>query len=138
MYFRDKSFNRLTDLAHFRMEITPPNSTILVAEITCQPGDPYWTDEAATKKEAVTELISEGLFQESDLINVHVFKSENGYPIYEVGYEERLKTALAAVKSVGNFESIGRQGRFAYVNTHIAMKMGYEAAARAAAAFKAD
>jgi hypothetical protein len=54
--------------------------------------------------------------------------------MYTLGYEKALGTLLAAFDGVGNVETAGRQGRFQYVNTHVAMKMGYEAADRLAAA----
>ncbi len=44
MYFRDKCFNRITDLGQFEVEVKPAGSTILIAEITCQPGEPLWRD----------------------------------------------------------------------------------------------
>ena len=50
------------------------------------------------------------------------------YPIYRVGYEQQLATALAELEKYENVFTIGRQGRFAYINTHVAMKMGYEIA----------
>jgi len=128
MYFRDKTFNRITDLSRFKVAIEPPGSTILVAEITCQPGEALWSDEALARRSVVDELCADGILAREDLIQAHVFKAEHGYPIYEVGYEARLATALAEVRSLENVATIGRQGRFAYINTHVAMKMGYDLA----------
>jgi protoporphyrinogen oxidase len=128
MYFRDKSFNRVTDLAQFKVKIEPPGSTILVAEITCNPSDPIWTDENGTARTVIRELCEEGLISEAEVLEFHVFKTTYGYPIYEVGYDQSLKTVEEALQAIPNFHTIGRQGKFAYVNTHVAMKMGYEAA----------
>lgn len=128
MYFRDKTFNRITDLSLFKVEIQPPGSTILVAEITCQPGERLWTDEAHASACVVDELVADGILAHGDVMSTHVFKAEHGYPIYRVGYEERLATALREVAALANVSTIGRQGRFAYINTHVAMKMGYDLA----------
>ncbi|HEX9640168.1 MAG TPA: FAD-dependent oxidoreductase [Candidatus Krumholzibacteria bacterium] len=130
MYFRDKTFNRITDLTRFKVIVNPPGSTILVAEITCQSTDRAWTDEEATARTVVEELVGDGFLEQSDVIETHVFKAEHGYPIYRVGYEEHLAKTLAGIGELENVASIGRQGRFAYVNTHVAMKMGYELARR--------
>jgi protoporphyrinogen oxidase len=133
MYFRDRSFNRITDLARFGVGIEPAGATILIAEITCQPGDPLWDDERAAAAGVVRELVEEGLLREDEVLERHVFKAEHGYPIYAVGYEEDLRATLAGVaRAADNVHSIGRQGRFAYVNTHVAMKMGYDLARRVA------
>ena len=44
------------------------------------------------------------------------------------GYEKNLETLITAFDSFENCETAGRQGKFQYVNTHIAIKMGYESA----------
>lgn len=128
LYFRDKSFNRLTDLARFRVEVAPEGATILVAEITCQPGDPPWVDGEAAAARVVDELVADELLAREDVLETHVFRAEHGYPIYRVGYEAHLAAALDGLAQIPNLSTIGRQGRFAYVNTHVALKMGYELA----------
>ena len=128
MYFRDKSFNRITDLSRFKVEVHPPESTILIAEITCQPTDECWIDEERTKDTVVAELVGDGLVTREDVIAVNVFKAEHGYPIYRVGYEEHLARTLEGLAAYENIATIGRQGRMAYINTHVAMKMGYDLA----------
>lgn len=128
MYFRDKSFNRITDLGRFDIEVQPEGCTILIAEITAQPGDTAWHEEKATATNVIVELADEGLLNPDDVLETHVFKAEYGYPIYRVGYEAALKSTLDGIASYQNIHTIGRQGRFAYINTHIAMKMGYEVA----------
>lgn len=133
MYFRELSFNRITDLARFGVAIEPAGSTILIAEITCQPGDRLWEDEAAAAQGVVDELVAEGLIRADEVIERHVFKTAHGYPIYAVGYEADLRAALDGLAAaVDNVHTIGRQGRFAYVNTHVAMKMAYDLARRVA------
>lgn len=128
MYFRDKSFNRITDLAQFKVKIHPSDATILIAEITCQPEDNFWTDENTTKQTVVQELIDEKLISKDEILETHIFKSKYGYPIYKIGYESALSSTLKEISKFSNLHSTGRQGRFAYINTHIAMKMGYECA----------
>ncbi len=128
MYFRDKSFNRLTDLAHFKVETSHPGSTLLVAEVTCQPTDEAWTNTEATIALTISEIEAEGLIKRGDVIEAHTYTAEHAYPIYTVGYEAALATATAYVRQLDNVWTAGRQGQFAYVNTHVALKMGYDAA----------
>jgi protoporphyrinogen oxidase len=61
---------------------------------------------------------------------MHVFRAQHSYPIYTLHYEDHLARLLEFFGALSNMETAGRQGRFAYINTHVAMKMGYEAADR--------
>jgi protoporphyrinogen oxidase len=128
MYFRDKSFNRITDLGQFDIDVKPAGSTILVAEVMAQPTDPIWNDDAAVVAGVIGDLVAEGLLTETDVVERHTFKTPFAYPIYSLGYETALSTVLDAVSGYENLHTIGRQGKFAYINTHVAFKMGYEVA----------
>jgi protoporphyrinogen oxidase len=130
VYFREHSFNRISDLSQFGFEIDPPGSTIVVAEIACDVADGYWTDDERAKRDVVSDLLREGLVREDEILETHVFRSAHAYPVYSLHYERHRQTLLEAVERTENLETAGRQGRFAYINTHVAMKMGYEAADR--------
>lgn len=130
MYFREHVFNRVTDLAHFSFEIEPPGSTLLVAEVTCNPQDALWTDEALVKEAVFADLERESLLTREEIEETVVFRARHAYPIYTLGYEEALRKVMEGLGTLENFETAGRQGRFQYINTHVAMKMGYEAADR--------
>lgn len=131
MYFREHSFNRITDLSHFGFRIEPAGRTLLVAEVTCDPDkDALWSDEALAKEAVIADLTREGLLLREEIEEAHVFRARHAHPMYMLGYEKALDTLLAAFSNLSNAETAGRQGRFQYVNTHVAMKMGYEAADR--------
>lgn len=130
MYFREHAFNRVTDLAHFGFQIDPPGRTLLVAEVTCDPKDAVWSDEALVKEAVVADLIKENILSREEVEEMHVFRTRHGQPMYTLGYEDALASLLASFGDFKNLETAGRQGRFQYVNTHVAMKMGYEAADR--------
>jgi protoporphyrinogen oxidase len=130
MYFREHSFNRITDLAHFGFKMDPSGTTLLVAEITCDPGDPVWKDEGLATKSVVDDLVREKILTPDEIVSSTVFRTRHAQPMYLLGYEAALKTLLDAFASLDNAETAGRQGRFQYVNTHIAMRMGLDAADR--------
>lgn len=130
MYFREHSFNRITDLAHFGFKIEPEGRSLLVAEMTCDPKDSIWTDEELAKEMVVKDLLREGILDRPEIEEMHVFRARHAHPMYTLGYEKALGVLLRALGALGNLETAGRQGRFQYVNTHVAMKMGYEAADR--------
>lgn len=132
VYFREHAFNRVTDLSWFKFALDP-GTTLLVCEIACDPGDPVWTDDALARRMALGDLEREGLVREADVLGTVVFRTRHGQPMYLLGYEDALKTLIGAIEGLENAVTAGRQGRFAYVNTHVAMKMGREAAERLAA-----
>jgi len=130
MYFRDHTFNRLTDLSQFGFEIEPKGSTIVVGEISCSIDDRYWTDDAFAAEEVIKDLEREKIISREEILHTHVFRAKHAYPIYTLHYEAALETLLKTIAQTLNCETAGRQGRFQYINTHVAMKMGYEAADR--------
>lgn len=130
MYFRQHSFNRISDLAQFGFQVKPDGHTLLVAEISCGVQDRAWNDEAFAKQSVLDDLVAEKLLTRDEIAEMHVFRAQHAYPIYTLHYEKHLATVLDAISAIQNMETAGRQGRFAYINTHIAMKMGYEAADR--------
>jgi protoporphyrinogen oxidase len=133
MYFREHSFNRITDLAHFGFHMDPPGTTLLVAEIACDPSDAIWSDEKKAVDAVVADLAREDIVAPSEVASSLVFRTRHAQPMYLLGYETALKTLLDAFAGLDNAETAGRQGRFQYVNTHVAMKMGFDAADRLAA-----
>lgn len=134
MYFRDTCFNRLMDLEYFGFEIKPSHATILIAEVNCQVGDEVWNNDALAIERTVADLEQEGFIKKSEILETHVFKAPNAYPIYSLGFEKDLKTIRDWIDGTDNLQTIGRQGTFNYINSHIAMKMGYIAADKIAAA----
>lgn len=128
MYFREHSFNRITDLAHFGFHMDPPGTTLLTAEIACDPQDALWSDEKAAVAAVTDDLIREGIVTKDEILASYVFRARHAYPMYTLGYEKALEALLNAFSRLDNAETAGRQGRFQYVNTHVAMRMGAEAA----------
>lgn len=133
MYFRQHSFNRISDLAQFGFHITPDGHTLLVAEISCDVNDRAWIDEQYAREAVLADLIAEKLLTRDQVVEMHVFRAQHAYPIYALHFEKHVEILLKAISELANMETAGRQGRFQYVNTHVAMKMGYEAADRLAA-----
>lgn len=128
MYFREHSFNRIYDSSYFSHDTVIPDTTILVAEISSGKQDKWWTDDAYCKEMVLKDLLREKIIEEKDVLEMNVYRYEFGYPIYKLGYERHLNNLLDYIKTIRNFETTGRQGKFQYVNGHIAMQMGIKAA----------
>jgi len=130
MYFREHSFNRIYDSSYFSHNTTLPDTTILVAEISSSLEDRWWTDDKYCRKMVLHDLFREDIIAREDILEVNVYRYEYGYPIYKLGYEKHLENLLRYVEAIRNFQTAGRQGRFQYINGHIAMQMGFEAATK--------
>ncbi len=128
MYFREHSFNRIYDSSYFSHDTILPDTTILVAEISSGKKDRWWSDDRYCKEMVLEDLLREKIIKEKDVLEMNVYRYEFGYPIYKLGYEQHLGNLLDYIKTIKNFETAGRQGRFQYVNGHIAMQMGFKAA----------
>ena len=130
MYFREHSFNRISDLSYFNFDVHPKGSTLLVAEVSCATQDKAWRDADYITSRVIGELIQEKLLAREDILESHVFHAEHAYPIYTLNYEKNLQRVFNGMAEFNNLETAGRQGRFQYVNTHIAMKTAFEAVDR--------
>ena len=119
-----------TSAAYFGFHIDPPGFTLLVAEIPCAPADRIWTDDQLARELVLGDLRREGILAPDEVEATHVFRARHAHPIYTLGYEKSRQALLDAFTHLRNAETAGRQGRFQYVNTHVAIKMGQEAADR--------
>jgi len=128
MYFREHSFNRIYDSSYFSHDTILPDTTILVAEISSGKKDRWWFDDQYCKRMVVDDLLRENIINKEDILEMNVYRYEFGYPIYKLGYEKHLNNLLNYIKTIKNFETTGRQGRFRYINGHVTMQMGFEVA----------
>ena len=128
IYFRDHIFNRVMDYGYFPIAIKPKGATIVIAEVNCNPEDKIWSNWDLTKNAILQDFEKEELFHRNEVLEMHPFRAPNVYPIYLLGYEKNLETLLAWVDGISNFQTTGRQGLFQYVNSHVAIRMGYNAA----------
>ncbi len=128
MYFREHAFNRIYDSSYFSHDTIKPDTTILVAEISSSGKDRWWNDDNYCKEMVLKDLLREDIIKEEDILEMNVYRYEYGYPVYKLGYEKHLGNLLSYIENMENFETAGRQGRFNYINGHVAMQMGFETA----------
>ncbi len=76
----------------------------------------------------VRDLEAEGLLQGRDIVEVHLVRAEEAYPVFDLGFEEHQALLTEQVEGLHNALSTGRQGAFCYPNMHTAMRMGADAA----------
>ncbi|MBI4040661.1 MAG: FAD-dependent oxidoreductase [Deltaproteobacteria bacterium] len=122
-YYRNLSFNRLTEPKNYGLEIYPKGCTILLAEVSCEKTDRLWQEDDLVKKQVIGDLVRENIIQEEEVLEVHVLKDEHAYPVFLNDYPVHLEQIASWLSQFENIYSIGRQGMFQYVNQHVVMKM---------------
>ena len=61
MYFRELSFNRITDLSYFGIKVEPEKHTLIIAEIACDTNSRFWKDESHAAESVIRELLADNI-----------------------------------------------------------------------------
>jgi protoporphyrinogen oxidase len=133
IYYRDRAFHRVGEPKNAGLKVEPPDHSILIVETTCEIGDEKWQGTDEIKERIFSDLAAENICTRDDVVQVNILHSENGYPIFALGFEPQLEKIKSWVKSIPNLQTAGRQGAFTYPNMHSAMRMGARAAEAAMA-----
>lgn len=103
--------------------------TVLALEYWCYSSDALWQrPDADLVTQATTEIQKSGLLHGRPVLDGHVVRLENAYPVYARGYKEPLTLITDFLKTIDNLSIIGRYGSFKYNNQDHSMLMGYLAA----------
>ncbi len=128
-YFRESIFNRLSEPTNHGLQAKPEGRSILLAEMTdftIQQAGLRTDDEIV--EAVISDLLKEGLIDRDEVEETCVFRYQEAYPIYHIGFQRDVAITKDYLASLGNVQSTGRQGEFAYVNTHVTMQMAITAA----------
>lgn len=126
----DTPVTRVSEPANYRDSTDDPaDRTVLCAEIPCDVGDRLWQEaDEALAGLVVTALARVGL-PAVRLAGSHVRRLPHVYPIYEIGYVERLAPLQFWADGLRDVTTLGRQGLVVHDNTHHTMAMAYDAVA---------
>ncbi len=131
LYFpgRDTVFNRGYEPGNFSETMAAQGRSMILLEITCHRGDRIWerTDEELVKA-TVRGLERVGLVQRSEVRETLVHRIPHTYPLYDLGYRERVRSVLDYVARFPGLVSTGRQGLFLHNNMDHSIHMGFKAA----------
>ena len=128
VYYRDRIFHRVGEPKNAGITVKPPGHTVLIVEMTCEMGDAKWKGDASIRERMIADLEAEGICGGDEIVETHLLRSANGYPIFSLGFEPHLNHVQDYLKAIPNLQSTGRQGGFCYPNMHSAMRMGADAA----------
>ena len=122
-YFHGRSFHRVSEPRQSGVEVYPSDCTTLLAEVTCKTSDKAWSQPSELCAQVVRDLRAKGVVQPEDIVEQHLFRAEDAYPAYLMGFEPKLAAVRADLGTIRNLVSTGRQGRFDFMTAATAMKM---------------
>ncbi len=109
---------RIQNFRAWSKEMLPDQSTSSIGmEYFCQKGDGLWSsDDADLIKLASEELERLSLAKAGDVIDGAVIRQPKAYPVYDGAYKEALDTVSGWLRTLENFETVGRNGLHRYNN----------------------
>lgn len=129
-YFPEESIpvSRMSEPKNFFGLQEPRGTTVLCAELPCDPGGPYWnlTDVELGEK-LCGWLETAGLPVHAPIRRIHTRRLRQAYPVYRSGYEQHLERLDRWIEGLDGLLHYGRQALFAHDNTHHALYMAYAA-----------
>jgi protoporphyrinogen oxidase len=121
--------HRVSEFKNFSDAAAPGDRTALCCEITCREGDERWRLEPREAEVlARSDLVAAGLLEPGEGRLLDLARLRHAYPVYDLGYRERLQALRRETRRVANLITTGRQGLFRYNNMDHSMAMGRKAA----------
>lgn len=130
-YFVDPDifFPRCSISNLFSGQNSPVGKTALTAEITCRKNSEIWNHPQKYQDRVINDLKKIGFIKDiSNIENIHIEKLEYAYPIYRLGYREKLMELEDRLKRYSNLVLSGRQGTFWYCNMDHCVEQGVDIA----------
>jgi protoporphyrinogen oxidase len=119
-YFPQKEllFGRSHEPRNWSREMVPPGMTSLGLEVFTSQGEPAWNlaDEVLVER-AVRELAQIGWLRPEEVVQHWVLRVRYAYPVYDIGYAERLRRVKEWLGRWPRLHLVGRTGSFRYMNS---------------------
>ncbi|MBI2136978.1 FAD-dependent oxidoreductase [Candidatus Woesearchaeota archaeon] len=119
-FVADRSFvfQRVSEQKNFSPELGPEGQTVLVAEVMCTANDDAWNSpDDYLYRRVIDDLVKAKFISPGEGLPFHVLRLKDVYPVYAIGYREKLAKVLSFTDQFENFITIGRLGLFNYNNT---------------------
>ncbi|MDQ3239744.1 MAG: FAD-dependent oxidoreductase [bacterium] len=132
VYTQDRKliFVRLMEMDSWTDGLSPNGTTSIVFELACQEGDETWTKPDSELVDMVANnYINEfHYFEKENITGSYVHRVPKEYPVYDIGYKEKVDTIKEYISKFSNLQIIGRNGTFKYNNSDHSIQMGLYAA----------
>ncbi len=121
-------FTRVSRVDAFSRDCVPDGKTALCVEFTCNQGDQTWESSAAELYRYTLGVCEEyGLLSEDAVDGYFIRRITHAYPLFRVGFEQRLRCIIEYLSSLENVVTLGRQGLFCYANVDDVLQMAFQA-----------
>jgi len=126
----DLSVGRITNFRNWVPELCGESpDTILSLELWCDSEDDMWQQANHQHIErAKHDLLKTGLVGDASIVDGHVVRVPNCYPVYDLGYRDRVAVLRSHLEKIPGLLTIGRGGAFRYNNQDHSLLMGIQAA----------
>jgi len=125
-------FGRIHEPRNWSSVMAPEGKTLVVVEYFCFRGDEIWNASDRELHDMTVRGLQElGFLRPEEVLWSEVLRVPGTYPLFEVGYSEKVSTLMEYLSGFDNLTVAGRSGTFDYLNMDHAMRSGIEASARA-------
>jgi protoporphyrinogen oxidase len=126
IYVPDPAFavSRISEPKNRSPRMSPPDETLLVAEVPCSDGEPLARlDPEALAERVVGELASIGLVEPAMVRDRRHHLLPNAYPVYALDYFDDVEIVRDGLAAIANLDLLGRNGRFWYSHLHDQLRL---------------
>jgi protoporphyrinogen oxidase len=124
------TFNRASIPANFAAHTAPPGYSGICIELACMEGDGIWNEPEHLRPLVERDMLRTHLVRRfNEIVDLHIERIRNTYPIYTIDYRERLQAAMAALNRYENLLMLGRTGTFWYNNMDHSIRQALDLAA---------
>lgn len=122
-------FGRIHEPTNWSPAMAPAGKSLLVMEFFSFKGDAVWNmrDETLTDL-TVDNLVRLGFITRQDVLDSVIVRVTKAYPLFEVGYRNRVDELHDYLSRFSNLHVAGRSGMFRYYNMDVAIRSGIETA----------
>jgi len=128
LYIQDPEMRvgRIQNFKNWSSAMVPDaKKTSLGMEYFCTDGDDLWSmSDTELIRLASRELADLGLARHEDILNGFVIRQPHAYPIYNEEHHEHLRVVRNYLGTIGNLQTIGRNGMHRYNNMDHSMYTG--------------
>lgn len=127
------AFNRFAEQKNLSPYMLPPNKTVVAFEVCCSEGDALWSaSDSELSAMAMKDAEKLNLFGREQISDRFVARLRNAYPVYDLEFDQRVKTIISELSNIPNLITAGRNGLFLNTDIHDSIEMGLFAGEEAA------
>lgn len=105
--------NRFSEQKNVAPEMLPKDQTVLCFELSCFKDDEWWrASDAQLFDIAMGDIQQLGLIRREEVVDYFTGALERAYPIYDLGFEEKIMGALQGLCEFENLLPVGRHGLY--------------------------